>query len=62
LTRARRLPRVGAGAEERADEAAQLLAEAMVMRESLLALCQEIGGAMSLLEARLTAIGRPERG
>ena len=57
LERARTLPGVGAGADDRADEAAQLLVEGMVMRESLLGLCQEIARSMGVLEARLTALG-----
>ena len=57
LDRARSLPAGGAGADDRADEAAQLLVEGMVMRESLLGLCQEIGRSMAALEARLAALG-----
>ena len=57
LERARTLPGVGVGADDRGDEAAQLLVEGMVMRESLLGLCQEIGRSMAVLEARLTALG-----
>jgi flagellar hook-basal body complex protein FliE len=38
------------------DEAAELLAEGMVLRESLIEVCAEIGKAMTALEARLQAL------
>jgi hypothetical protein len=59
LERARGLSGAGADREEEADEAAQLLVEGMIMRESLLALCQEIARSMQELEARLVALGAP---
>jgi hypothetical protein len=57
LDRARSLPRVGNAPEDRTDEAAQLLVEGMVMRESLLAVCRDVSQAMGLIEARLTTLG-----
>ena len=42
-----------------ADETERLLVEGLVIRESLLELCQEIERAMVAFEARLTALQAP---
>jgi hypothetical protein len=44
---------------EVADETERLLVEGLVIRESLLELCQEIERAMVAFEARLTALQAP---
>ena len=44
---------------ELADETERLLVEGLVIRESLLELCQEIERAMVAFEARLTALQAP---
>lgn len=44
---------------EIADETERLLVEGLVIRESLLELCQEIERAMVAFEARLTALQAP---
>jgi hypothetical protein len=56
LGRARRLPTSNADHEGAADEAAQLLVEGLVIRESLLEVCHEIERSMVALEARLNAL------
>jgi hypothetical protein len=57
LRRARSLPRGGRGPEDAADDAAQLLVDAIVLRESLLAMCREISRSMTHVEARLAELG-----
>lgn len=54
LGRARSLPT--AGPDDVGDETARLLVEGLVIRESLLEICQEIERAMVSFEARLKAL------
>jgi uncharacterized small protein (DUF1192 family) len=56
LGRARSMARA-ASPEDAADDATQVLVDAMVLRESLIALCQEIARSMEHVEARLAALG-----
>jgi len=56
LRRARSMSRA-ASPEDAADDATQVLVDAMVLRESLLALCQEIARSMAHVEARLAELG-----
>jgi hypothetical protein len=57
LRRARSLPATLTVDEDRGDEAAHVLAEAMVLRESLLGACQEIIGSLQAVEAKLRVLG-----
>jgi hypothetical protein len=54
LERARSLP--AADPENMADETARMLVNGLVLRESLLEICQEIERAMVAFEARLKAL------
>jgi hypothetical protein len=56
LRRARSMSR-GASPADAADDATQVLVDAMVLRESLLALCREITTSMTHVEARLAELG-----
>jgi hypothetical protein len=56
----RALP-AGDEAEDAADEAAEMLAEVSVMRESLLEVCAELTRTMDLVRARLLGLGAEER-
>jgi hypothetical protein len=56
LRRARSMSR-GASPADAADDATQVLVDAMVLRESLLALCREIARSMTHVEARLAELG-----
>jgi hypothetical protein len=56
LGRARTLPDAEIDAGALADETTRLLIEGMVMRESLLEICQEIERAMVSFEAKLKAL------
>jgi hypothetical protein len=47
----------GRDEDDVADDAAQLLVEAMVLRESLLEVCQELGRAIGGVTARLERLG-----
>src|SRR5918997_3271925 len=53
LERARALPGTAAGGEEAGDEAAQMLVEGLVLRESLLKVCVELSDSMQAVESRL---------
>jgi hypothetical protein len=57
LRRARSLPATLTVDEDRGDEAAHVLAEAMVLRESLLGACQEIIGSLQAVEGKLRVLG-----
>lgn len=57
----RSLPTGAEAAEDAADEAAEMLAEVSVMRESLLEVCEELARAMDLVRARLLGLGADER-
>jgi hypothetical protein len=57
----RSLPTGDDDAEDAADEAAEMLAEVSVMRESLLEVCEELNRAMDLVRARLLDLGAEER-
>ena len=56
LARARSLPAAQVPNEEYADEAAQVLVEVVVLRESLLEVCQELERSMAAVRARLISI------
>jgi hypothetical protein len=56
LSRARSLPAAQVPNEEFADEAAQVLVEVVVLRESLLEVCQELERSMAAVRARLVSI------
>lgn len=56
LARARGLPAPATDREDVADEAAHLVAEALVLRESLLEVCQELQRSIAAVEARLGAL------
>jgi hypothetical protein len=53
----RALPAPGDEAAQAADEAAEMLAEVVVMRESLLQVCEELERAMASVRARLHGLG-----
>jgi hypothetical protein len=59
LGRARALPAVAPDAEGLGDDAAQLLIDGLVIRESLLEICAEIERAMVAFTARLHALASP---
>jgi hypothetical protein len=56
LERARSLPKMAVDGENIADETAQMLVESLVIRESLLEICQEIERSMVALAGRLSAL------
>ena len=56
LERARSLPAARADLDGVSDETAQLLVDGLVIRESLLEICQEIERAMVAFEAKLDAL------
>jgi hypothetical protein len=45
------------GSDDCADEAAQMIVEGVVLRESLLEVCRELERSMATLKARLSAMG-----
>jgi hypothetical protein len=59
LRQARALPAIEPDDDSIADETTRVLIEGLVIRESLLELCQEIERAMVAFEARLTALQAP---
>jgi hypothetical protein len=59
LGRARALPDTAADTDTLGDEAAQMLIDGLVIRESLLELCEEIERAMVGFGARLEALASP---
>jgi hypothetical protein len=56
ITHARKVV-AGQGGDDHADEAAQLVVEAVVLRESLLEVCRELERSMAAVKSRLTGIG-----
>jgi len=56
LGRARALPASRVGHEEFADEAAQVLVEVVVLRDSLLEVCEELERSMAAVRARLNGL------
>jgi hypothetical protein len=61
MRRARSLPETGTNGQNSndqdvADESAQLMVEGLVMRESLLEVCQELQRSIAAVEARLRAL------
>jgi hypothetical protein len=60
LDQARALAEPGAGSGDAADEAAQLLADGMMLRQSLLKVCREMNQSLLALEARLLTDEREE--
>jgi hypothetical protein len=59
LRQARALPAIEPDDDSIADETTRVLIEGLVIRESLLELCQEIERAMVAFEARLSALHAP---
>jgi hypothetical protein len=57
LGRARSLPSADVDRDNLEDDSAQLLVDGLVIRESLLEICQEIERSMVAFEARLNALG-----
>ena len=62
LEQARALADTGAHGADAADEAAQMLADGLVVRESLLKVCREMAAMMASLEANLLAIADDDHG
>ena len=62
LDRARTLPTVRMDDDSVADEVTRVLVEGLVIRESLVEICQEIERAMVTFEARLNALEGNIRG
>lgn len=60
LEQARALADTGSHGEDAADEAAQMLADGLVVRESLLKVCREMSQSMVALEASLLTIADDE--
>jgi hypothetical protein len=56
LVQARALPAAALGREDAGDEAAQMLLDGLVLRESLLAVCHEIERAMAAVKVRLVEL------
>jgi hypothetical protein len=61
LGRARALPSAESDGQRLDDDAAQLLVDGLVIRESLVEICEEIERSMVALGARLAALGVPIR-
>jgi hypothetical protein len=59
LGRARALPSTAVDRDSVGDDAAQLLIEGLVIRESLLEICEEIERSMVAFEAKLGALAAP---
>jgi hypothetical protein len=59
LGRARSLPGAALDADSLADETTRVLVEGLVIRQSLLEICQEIERAMVAFEAKLGALEAP---
>ena len=62
LEQARALADTGAHGADAADEAAQMLADGLVVRESLLKVCREMAAMMASVEASLLAIAEDDHG
>ncbi len=56
LGRARALPSAGGDRDSLGDDTAQMLVDGLVVRESLLEICQEIERSMVAFEAKLNAL------
>ena len=61
IERVRALPGERTGADDREDEATQVLAEAYVLRESLLELCDEMQRAIATVRTRLEELNLTEQ-
>ena len=62
LEQARALADTGTHGADAADEAAQMLADGLVVRESLLKVCREMAQSMASLEANLLSIADDDHG
>ena len=62
LEQARALADTGTHGADAADEAAQMLADGLVVRESLLKVCREMAQSMASLEANLLLIADDDHG
>jgi len=62
LEQARALADTGTHGADAADEAAQMLADGLVVRESLLKVCREMAQSMASLEANLLTIASDDDG
>lgn len=62
LEQARALADTGTHGADAADEAAQMLADGLVVRESLLKVCREMAESMASLEANLLTIANDDHG
>jgi len=62
LEQARALADTGAHGADAADEAAQMLADGLVVRESLLKVCREMAAMMASVEASLLEIADDDHG
>ena len=62
LEQARALADTGTHGADAADEAAQMLADGLVVRESLLKVCREMAQSMAALEANLLTIASDDDG
>jgi hypothetical protein len=59
LDRARSLPSADFDSQSLSDDTAQMLVDGLVIRESLMEICQQIERAMVAFEARLNALASP---
>ncbi|MEA2246385.1 MAG: hypothetical protein QOH46_914 [Solirubrobacteraceae bacterium] len=59
IGQARALPAINAAHEDLGDEAAQMLLEGLVLRESILAVCQELERSLAVVKARLVEAADP---
>jgi hypothetical protein len=59
LTRARSLPSTAIDRDTLGDDAAQLLIDGLVIRETLLEICEEVERSMVAFEAKLHALASP---
>jgi hypothetical protein len=62
LEQARAVADTGAQGADAADEAAQMLADGLVVRESLLKVCRELAAMLASLEANLLTIANDDHG
>ena len=59
LAQARAMPSAHAAHEDLGDEAAQLLLEGLVLRDSILAVCYELERSLAVVKGRLAEVGDP---
>jgi hypothetical protein len=59
LAQARAMPSVQAAHEDLGDEAAQMLLEGLVLRDSILAVCHELERSLAVVKVRLAEVGDP---